>query len=363
MSSKAPRVLVSGVVFSQPLGGVRRHNAELLPRAARLLAARGGRLAVMAGRDGLPFELPPEVEVHASHVPSRPPIARALHEGRALARLVGPGAFDLVHTAHLPAPRGLGVPFTLTLHDLRSLWLSHTPFSRRLVARSVIGDAVRRARAVCLVSRTLETALRSAFGIRHTFVVPNGCNHLSVLARRAGAGAPLVHVGHLEPRKNLELLLAALAHDPGLPPLELAGAAKGDERERLEERARELGVSARVRFLGPIDDDALAALYARAGAAVFPSKLEGFGIPVLEAQRARVPVAVAEAGALPEVAGEDASRFAPDDAAACARAIRSALQAPPAALERAAARAAGFGWDRSAALLVEGWERALGTSA
>jgi hypothetical protein len=47
----APRVLVSGVVLGQPMGGVRRHNAELLPRVARLLAERGGSLAVLEGRE------------------------------------------------------------------------------------------------------------------------------------------------------------------------------------------------------------------------------------------------------------------------------------------------------------------------
>ena len=57
----APRVLVSGVVLGQPMGGVRRHNAELLPRAAALLSEAGGELVVMEGREPVAFELPPEV--------------------------------------------------------------------------------------------------------------------------------------------------------------------------------------------------------------------------------------------------------------------------------------------------------------
>jgi hypothetical protein len=49
-AERAPRVLVAGTVLGQPMGGVRRHNQELLPRVARRLAARGGALAVLAGR-------------------------------------------------------------------------------------------------------------------------------------------------------------------------------------------------------------------------------------------------------------------------------------------------------------------------
>ena len=135
------------------------------------------------------------------------------------------------------------------------------------------------------------------------FVVPNAGDHLPVLPRTSGPDAALLHVGHLEPRKNLALLLQALALDPSLPALELAGAPKHDEEERLRALARELGVEGRVRFLGPVAEEELPRLYARCAAAVIPSRLEGFGIGVLEAQRARAPLAIANVGALPEVAG------------------------------------------------------------
>src|SRR6185436_9327067 len=99
---------------------------------------RGGALAVLVGRDGIALELPDAIERVASDVPSGPPIARATRESAELRRALADAhargrAFDLVHTAHLPAPRALPVPFTLTLHDLRALTLAHTPFSRRFV--------------------------------------------------------------------------------------------------------------------------------------------------------------------------------------------------------------------------------------
>lgn len=356
-------MLVAGAVLSQGPSGVRRHNQELLPRAARLLAAGGGGLALLAGREGVSFELPPPLETLASDVPSGPPLVRALHEGRALRRALAEAAaratpFDLVHTAHLPAPRGLPLPMTLTLHDLRALALEHTPFSRRFVARSVIGAAVRSARLVVTVSETVGALVQSFFRPRELRVVPNAGDHFVPLPRQARPGAPLLAVGHLEPRKNLELVLRALALDPGLPPLELAGAARAGEAERLAALAAELGLGARVRFLGPVSDEELVRLHACAAAVVIPSRLEGFGIGVLEAQLAHAPLAIAGVGALPEVAGADVPSFAPDDAAGCAAALRAALAQPVERLAAHAERAARFRWDASAALLVEAWKAA-----
>ena len=360
----ALRVLVSGVVLAQGPGGVVRHNRELLPRVAERLARDGGRLAVLLGRDGISFELPATVERLPSTVPSGPPLARAAREGHALraaleaARARG-APFDLVHTGHLPAPRRLPVPSTLTLHDLRALELAHTPFSRRFFARSVIGAAVTRAAAVITVSETVGAAIRERFAPRAAFVVPNAGDHLEVQPRATSSGAALLALGHVEPRKNLELLLRALALDRTLPPLEIAGLAKGDEPERLMALAAELGVAARVRFLGAIPEAELAGLYARCAAVVIPSRLEGFGIGVLEAQRARAPLAVAEAGALPEVSGPGVPRFAPDDAAACVRAIRAALEQDAAALAEHARRAERFTWAASAEALVSAWKASV----
>jgi alpha-1,3-rhamnosyl/mannosyltransferase len=343
----APRVLVCGSVLGQPMGGVRRHNAELLPRAAALLEARGGRLAVLEGRERIAFELPPGVERIASDVPARPVLLRAAFESRALARVPG---FDLVHTGHLPAPRGLAVPFTLTLHDLRHVQ------GRRLFAARALAGALRRARGVFTVSESVRAELVARFGAdpARVRVVPNAADHFEPLPRAAAPDARLLCLGHLEPRKNPELLLRALALDPGLPGADFAGAAKGRERERLEALARELGLGKRVRFRGAFDEALLPSLYARAAAAVFPARLEGFGIGVLEALRARCPVAVSRIAAHLEVAGEHVPRFSPDDPRECAAAIRAAL-----ALPAVAGVSERYSWDLSARALVEGWDRFL----
>jgi glycosyltransferase involved in cell wall biosynthesis len=357
-------VLVCGAVLGQPMGGVRRHNAELLPRAARMLARDGGALDVLAGADGVAFALPPETRVIASAIPAGPPIARAKAESAALARVLAAARadgrpYDLVHTAHLPAPRRLGAPYTLTLHDLRALYLRSAPFVRRLFAGPILGDAVRRAARVLAVSETVRADLLARFRLppERVAVVPNGADHLGVQPRRPAPGAALLVVGHLEARKEPAVVLAALALDPGLPPVAFAGAAKRDAGERLAARARELGVAARVTWLGAVDDAELARLYATCAAVVLPSRLEGFGIPALEAQRAGAPLAIAVApgSALREVAGEAVPWFDAGDAQGCARAIRAALARPADELARDAARAARFTWDAAAERLVAAW--------
>jgi glycosyltransferase involved in cell wall biosynthesis len=357
---RAPRVLVSGVVLGQPAGGVRRHNRELLPRVARLLAREGGSLAILEGRERIAFELPPEVERIPSAVPAGPPIARAAAEGFALRSAIDAAQragrpFDLVHTAHFPVPRGIRLPFTLTIHDLRALSLAAAPMSRRLLAGPVIGGTARRAARVLTVSAWTAGEIARLLGVEDAVVIGNGGDHFTPLPRAPGANAPIVAIGHLEPRKNLDVAIAALARDASLPDLVLHGAAKSGEDERLRALARELGVAARVHLRGPFDDADLSRILATCAAVVVPSRLEGFGIGVLEAQLARAPLAIADAGALPEVAGPDVPRFDPDDPAACAAALHDALAQDEASGQRTQHQAGRFTWHAAAARWHAAW--------
>ncbi len=359
---RAPRVLVLGTLLGQPMGGVRRHNAELLPRAAALLAERGGSLAVMEGVERAAFPLPDEIELIASDALPHPLLLRWMTEGQAARRLLSNARaagrpFDLVHTAHLPTPARLGVPFTITIHDLRHLEAGHAPRARRFAAAAFLASAVRRASRTIAVSEAVRSALVERFRIDPTrvSVVRNAADHFAPLPREPSRDGEILCVGHLEPRKNMAVVLRALAIDAGLPPVLLAGAAKGDEEERLRALAKDLGILSRVRFLGAFDDRELPRLYSRAACVVLPSWIEGFGIPAIEAQRARAPLAIARSPALVEVAGSDVPAFLPADPGECARAIRAAMSAPKEALDRAAARAARFTWDASARVLVDCW--------
>jgi alpha-1,3-rhamnosyl/mannosyltransferase len=173
--------------------------------------------------------------------------------------------------------------------------------------------------------------------------------------RHALRGSYVLFVGLLEPKKNLGALLAAVARlraagQLGDTTLVVAGAA-GWGREPPSAAARRLALDGTVRFLGPVADADLPALYAEAEVFVFPSLWEGFGLPVLEAMAAGTAVLASRRGALPEVTGGAAMLVEPEvgplaDALATLlgdRALRSRLR------EAGLARAATFSWTRTAA--------------
>jgi glycosyltransferase involved in cell wall biosynthesis len=359
-TSGAPRVLVCGTTLAQPVGGVRRHNEQLLPRVDALLHRRGGALAVLASRDGLPFELPRTIPVLASNVPSGPAYARFVPESKALraaledARAAGT-PFDLVHTDHLPAPRGLDVPFSITLHDLKSVASPDEPRLRRLVGPWVIRDAVERSAAVLCVSRTLrdEVAELSGAAAEKLHVVPNGGDHLSAAPRRPRSPPFHLFVGRLEPRKNVELLLRLLSEDPAWPELVLAGGSKGRHETELRSLARRLRVEPRVRFAGIASDAELTELYATCACVVLPSKREGFDLPLAEALRARAPVAASSLPVHAEIAAGGATLFDPEDPADARRAVERATRSEP--LEWTGAT-----WDDAARACVGAWTSAAG---
>ena len=180
-----------------------------------------------------------------------------------------------------------------------------------------------------------------------------------VRARHGLDGATVVlNVAAKRPHKNQELLLRAL---PALPPeavVVLAGHPEGYDR-RLRTLAGELGMTERVRFLDQVDDAELEGLWAVAGCAAFPTRSEGFGLPVLEAMRRGVPVACSDLAVLHEVGGDVPAYFGPDDPAGAAAAIGCAL-ADERAPDAGRARAARFTWAQTARLTAQAYERALG---
>ena len=172
-------------------------------------------------------------------------------------------------------------------------------------------------------------------------------------------------VSTLEPRKNLDGLLAAWRALPGpvraRAPLVVAGGA-GWGTVLADPAADSLRQSGALRLLGHVPDADLAQLCARCAAFAYVSLYEGFGLPVLEAMRAGAPVVASATTGTGETAGSAALLVDPEDHAAIAAALRLVIEdgAAAAALRDAGqAHAATFSWPATADLLVASWHRAL----
>jgi glycosyltransferase involved in cell wall biosynthesis len=165
-------------------------------------------------------------------------------------------------------------------------------------------------------------------------------------------GPPYVlALGRIEPRKNLPVLVAAMAAVPGVR-LVVAGP-DGAGRRALDEAVAALAEPDRQRVLvlGPVDEDAKRALLHGALALAYPSLYEGFGFPVLEAMAAGTPVVAADIGALREVCGAAALLADPHDPEALADAVRRLAEDAElrtGLVDAGRERAASFTWRRTA---------------
>ncbi len=168
---------------------------------------------------------------------------------------------------------------------------------------------------------------------------------------RAELGAPyIVTVATLEPRKNLQALAAAHRLLGGDTLLAVVGGEGWGEQPMLDDP--------RVRRLGFVSDDELAALYRGAAAAAYPSRFEGFGMPIVEAMASGTAVVASAHPSMDEASGDAALRADPDDPDAIAAALEQALSADDALIRRGTAHAARFTWHATGEAMLRGFEQA-----
>jgi glycosyltransferase involved in cell wall biosynthesis len=274
-------------------------------------------------------------------------------------------------------------PLVLTVCDMSCFDHPQThPVERVRLMEKEMPRALARADHVVVISESSKEALRRWFDvplekITTTYLAaddrfrPYEVEDLLPLLDGLGLvpGSYVLCVGTLEPRKNLSTLFAAYA---GLPvdlrerfPLVVAGMS-GWHTGELMQSAQALIQSGQLRLLGYVKDALIPPLYAGAAAFCYPSRYEGFGLPVLEAMASGVPVVTSNQTSLPEVVGQAGLMANPDDIDGMREALRRLLEDRVYAqnlVKLGLERAQLFSWNKCARETVAVYEKVLADRA
>jgi glycosyltransferase involved in cell wall biosynthesis len=265
------------------------------------------------------------------------------------------GKFDALHFSDwMYPPQTRGVRAT-TIHDVVPL---HHPQWTTKRTRSMHGRKYRNAALTCDVvfANSAFTAADFArsldFPLDRVLVAHPGIGaDFSADGPAADLGAPyILTVATLEPRKNLGTLVDAFAllADTELSLVVVGGQGWG-EQPQLDRPG--------IVRLGYVPDAELARLYRGAQAVVYPSRFEGFGMPITEAMASGAPAVVSAHESMDEASGEAAVRADPESPQAIASAIREAIARRDELRAKGIERARQFTWRRTGEVFLEGYER------
>jgi glycosyltransferase involved in cell wall biosynthesis len=366
------RIGFDGRALASPAAGMRRYTRELFGTLAadptlEIVAVgppSGSYLPV--GIEAVPaaISLPTNLGWNATGLP------RAAHRAR----------LDLFHAPSYTAPIGGPRPLVVTIHDVsferHPEWY---PYKRDPLRRAFYRRSALSADRIVTDSEFSKQEIVAAYGI-----APDKIDVVPLAAGPAftqGPALPLdprwpssfvMHVGDLHARRNLVLAARALAalrerrDEHRRCGLVLVGVDRGSgpELETINRHTR--GDTPLVTFADRADDTLLVALYRSAAALVYPSRYEGFGLPLLEAMGCGTPVLAARSSSIPEVTGDAAVLLDPGDEAGWSAAIERVLddKSHRESLRRAGiARASEFSWQRTARETAAVYRRVLGRHA
>lgn len=281
---------------------------------------------------------------------------------------------DLLHVPYYNPPVFYTGRVVITIHDLTILHFATgkattLPFGlyalKHMGYRAVLRIALSKAANVIAVSETTKQEILDHFRINParitvTYEGVDAYIHARDMSNKQPliSGKYFLYVGNAYPHKNVEILLKALVHMPPDYTLVLVGT-NDLFYERLKQSSEALGLSGRVRFFGSANDGQLSNLYRNAQSLLFPSLMEGFGLPGVEALSVGCPVIASDIPIFHEILKNFATYFHPRDvsglAARLVESVRSRNDADM--VKKRKEYAQKYSWERMARETLEVYER------
>lgn len=270
---------------------------------------------------------------------------------------------DVYHSTHsLLLPIFPFLKTVVTYHDASAVLFPQKHSLRvRIISKILFSLAAKRAKHIIVPSEATKRDVINITKISESqiSVVAEGVNELGVTWNKDTENPYIFFIGTLEPRKNIDNLLRAykiLKERYNAKEKLIIAGGKGWLSSHLLSLVKSLGISDSVRFMGYVYPKEKEELFSKASVFVFPSLYEGFGLPVLEAMSAGVPVVTSNISSLPEVAGEAAVLVPPNDPEKIAEAIFWILSNEDKSFElsrKGLAQARRFSWERCAKNTLE----------
>ena len=348
------------------VGGTEVYLKQLLAAMAR--KPRGHSFVVFTNREmGSKIEVDsPSVTIVETGVNATSRPSRILYEQTGLVSAALRAKIDVMLNTGFTAPLLLPRPNVTMIHDLQH---HHHPeyfkATDLLAWRFLVWASAKNAKRLMTVSEASREDINAVYGVpldRIRAAEPGFEPEFLTLERKRIE--PLILcVSTLHPHKNIERLIDAFA-DFCLKRKEyklvLAGM-RGFHTEAIEKRIDERGVRDRVTITGWISRADIMGLYSKARIAVFPSTFEGFGMPVVEAMAAGVPLITSDVRPMKDTAGDTALLFPATDTAALTEAMEKLAANETLRnmmASRAKKRVAAFTWDRAATIALDTLEQA-----
>ena len=323
------------------------------------------------------------LRLRSTRLPTTQPVLRILWEQTALPVLAARDGVALLHCPLNVRPLVSPVPIVLTIHDLTFVRFPDRfhPLKQWYLA-TLTRQSARWSRRILADSAATKRDVEQTFAIppdrvdvvypgvdeRYQPLDPDDPSDVAALqAFRSRHGLPdrlILYQGTLEPRKNVDKLVAAFARlvAGGLPHALVLAGGKGWQYEAIYAAIEAHGLRDRVVLPGYVSREEQPLWYNSADLFVYPSQYEGFGLPPLEAMACGVPVITSDTSSLPEVVGDAGLTIDPKDVEALADAMRAVLTDTEraTAMRRAGrARAAQFTWPAAAKACVSVYRAAL----